>query len=123
MQPFDQSAYRPHLQSILSRADIAELAQQGRRTDAELVDASEPTRYQVLKANCDTAEAELVLQPWLVVDHPALASDLCRAWIGALQDLGLTHLSERLDDLAAGSPPLPPDRILFNVKRRSEPKA
>jgi hypothetical protein len=32
-------------------------------------------------------------------------------------------LSERLDDLAAGSQPLPSDQVLFNVKRRSEPKA
>jgi hypothetical protein len=35
----------------------------------------------------------------------------------------LTHLSERLDDLSAGSPPMPSDLVLFNVKRRSLPKA
>jgi len=44
------------------------------------------------------------------------------AWIDALQDLGLTHLSERLDGLAAGSPPLPSDRVLFDVERRPERK-
>ena len=60
----------------------------------------------------------------LQVDEPdLLASDLCRGWIDALEDLGLTHLSERLDDLAAGSPPMPSDLVLFNVKRRSPPKA
>jgi hypothetical protein len=51
-----------------------------------------------------------------------LASDLCRGWIDALQELGLIHLSERLDDLTAGSPPIPSDLVLFNVKRRSRPK-
>ena len=123
MQPFDGNWYRPHVQSIISRAEMAELAQHGRSGNAELVDASEPVRYQLLKGNCDTAEGDLVLQPWLEVEQPdLLASDLCRAWIGALQDLGLTHLSERLDDLSTGNPPLPSDRVLFNVKRRPEPK-
>ena len=59
-----------------------------------------------------------------MVEQPdLLPSDLCRARISALQDLGFTHLSERLDDLAAGSPPLPSDQVLLNVKRRSDPKA
>jgi hypothetical protein len=69
-------------------------------------------------------EGELALQPWLQVDEPdLLASDLCRGWIDALEDLGLTHLSGRLDDLSAGSPPMPSDLVLFNLKRRSPPKA
>jgi len=123
MQPFDESAYRSHVQSMISREEIAELTQEGRSADAELADLGEAIRYQLLKANCDTAEGELALQPWLEVDEPdLLASDLCSGWIGALQDLGLTHLSERLDDLTAGSPPMPSDLVLFNVKRRSPPK-
>lgn len=123
MQPFDETAYRPHVQSMISREEIAELTQEGRPADAELADLSAAVQYQLLKANCDTGEGELVLQPWLVVEQPdLLASDLCRAWIGALQDLGLTHLSESLDDLRAGSPPMPSDLVMFNVKRRSPPK-
>lgn len=124
LQPFNENDYQPHVQSIISREEIAELARQGRSSSTELIEASEFIRYQLLKANCDTSEAELVLQPWLVVDEPdLLASDLCREWISALKGLGLTHLSERLDDLAAGSQPLPSDQILFNVKSRSEPKS
>jgi hypothetical protein len=124
MQPFDETAYRPHVQSMISREEIAELTQEGRSADAELADLGEAIRYQILKANCDTGEGELALQPWLQVDEPdLLASDLCRGWIDALEDLGLTHLSERLDDLTAGSPAMPSDLVLFNVKRRSPPKA
>ena len=100
------------------------MARQGRSSSEELIEASETIRYQILKGNCDTSEGELVLQPWLVVDQPDLhSSDLCRDWISKLKALGLTHLSERLADLAAGSQPLPSDQILFNVKRRSEPKS
>jgi hypothetical protein len=120
MQPFDESAYRPHVQSMIPRDEIAELTEEGRSAEHELADLGEAIRYQLLKANCDTGEGDLALQPWLEVDEPdLLASDLCSGWIGALQDLGLTHLSERVDELRAGSPPMPSDLVLFNVKRRS----
>ena len=123
MQPFDEGAYRPHVQSMISREELAELTKEGRSADAALADLGEAVHYQILKGNCDTGEGELTLQPWLQVDEPdLLASDLCRGWIGALEDLGLTHLSERLDDLTAGSPPMPSDLVLFNVKRRLPPK-
>jgi hypothetical protein len=49
-----------------------------------------------------------------------LASDLCAEWIGALEQLGLTHLSERLDDLAGGSIPTTSDRILFGARSRKQ---
>jgi hypothetical protein len=88
MQPFDENAYRPHVQSIISRAEIAELAQHGRRANAELVDASDSIRYQLLKANCDTAEGELVLQPGSWSSNPtclppifaARGSARCKTW-------------------------------------------
>ena len=89
---------------------------------------SSPTWAKPFTTSCSrriatTGEGELDLQPWLAVDEPdLLASDLCRGWIDALQELGLTHLSERLDDLTAGSPPMPSDLVLFNVKPRSPPK-
>lgn len=124
MQPFEEAAYRPHVQSMISREEIAELTEEGRSADAALAELGEAIHYQPLTANCDTGEGELALQPWLQVDEPdLLASDLCRGWIGALEELGLTLLSERLDDLSAGSPPMPSDLVLFNVKRRSPPKA
>ena len=122
-QPFDGNSYRPHVQSLLSREEIDELAEAGQSASAELDRACEPIRYLLLKANCGSGEGELVLQPWLVADQPdLLASDLCRAWLDALKELGLTHLSERLHDLAAVSPPLPSDQVLFNVQRRAKPK-
>jgi hypothetical protein len=58
-----------------------------------------------------------------VVDQPdLLASDLCREWIAALQSLGLTHMSERLDDLASGGAPKPSDHIIFGAKRPRKPR-
>lgn len=79
------------------------------------------TRYLLLKADCATAEGDLELQPWFNVDHPdLLASDLSRDWLNSLRELGLTHMSERLDDLAGGSPPMPSDRILFEIKNRKK---
>jgi hypothetical protein len=42
MQPFDESAYRPHVQSMISREEIAELTQEGRSADAELAKLGEP---------------------------------------------------------------------------------
>ena len=75
------------------------------------------TRYLLLKGDCGAGEGDIVLQPWLKTEEPdLLASDLCSDWIGTLEGLGLTHLSERLDGLAGGSPPTPSDRILFGVR-------
>jgi hypothetical protein len=70
-----------------------------------------------------TGEAKVVLQPWLNVNEPSLlTSDLCKAWLMALEDLGLTHMSDRLDDLAAGAPRMPSDKILFGPKAPRNPK-
>ena len=124
LQPFDRGAYKPHVQSIISREEIAELAETGSKASiTTLVDANEDTRYLLLKADCATGEAKVVLQPWLNVDEPnLLTSDLCKAWLMALEDLGLTHMSDRLDDLAAGAQRMPSDQILFGPKAPRKPK-
>lgn len=124
MQPFDHASYQPHVQSIISREQIEELAEIGSTASAEaLVNASEDIHYLLLKADCATGEGHVVLQPWLVVDEPnLLTSDLCREWLTSLQDLGLTHMSERLDDLAAGAPPQPSDQIVFGARRPRKPR-
>ena len=65
----------------------------------------------------------MILQPWLIVDDPDLAaSDICRDWIGVLEGLGITHLSERLDDLAAGGTAQPSDHVMFGPKRPRKPR-
>jgi hypothetical protein len=69
-------------------------------------------------ASEEEESGHLLLQPWFVTDEPDLmASDLMRDWIASLQDLGLTHMSERLDDLSAGGTPTPSDRILFGARQ------
>ena len=124
LQPFDRGAYEPHVQSIISREEIAELAETGSKASIKtLVDANEDTRYLLLTADCATGEAKVVLQPWLIVDEPdLLTSDLCKAWLKSLEDLGLTHMSDRLDDLAAGAPRMPSDQILFGPKAPRKPR-
>jgi hypothetical protein len=65
MQPFDETAYRPHMQSVISREEIAELAKEGRSADAALADLGKVV-------HCDTGEGELALHPWLQVDEHGL---------------------------------------------------
>ena len=116
-QPFDPKNYRPHVETMIAEDEFPATEQPDRARAAELL-AEIGTRYLLLKANCDGAEGDLMLQPWLVVDQPdLLTSDLCRDWLGSLNELGLTHMSERLDDLAGGSPVMPSDRILFSPRR------
>jgi hypothetical protein len=81
------------------------------------------TRYLLLRDDCGTGEGDVILQPWFNTEEPdLLASDLCVEWIGSLEQLGLTHLSERLDDMAAGSPPTASDRILFGARSKQRDK-
>ena len=114
-QSFDAKVYCAHV-TIIAADELPVAEQTDRARAAELLAESE-TRYVLLKSACE-GEGDLLLQPWLVVDQPdLLTSDLCRDWLGALSELGLTHMSERLDDLAGGSPMLPSDRILFSPRR------
>jgi hypothetical protein len=124
MQPFDHASYQPHVQSIISQEEIAELAEIGSsKSVAALVDANEDVHYLLLKADCATGEGRVVLQPWFVVDAPnLLSSDLYREWVASLQDLGLAHMSERLDELASGAQPQPSDQIVFGAKRPRKPR-
>ena len=127
-QPYDGTAYRPHVQTMISREEIEEQREMGNTASAESLldpdtDGETRFRYLLLQADCDTAEGGVVLQPWLDTDQPnLLTSDLCREWLRSLQDLGLTHMSERLDELAAGRAPLPSDQVLFGMKPGCKPQ-
>jgi hypothetical protein len=115
LQPFDHAAYRPHAEAMIAQDEL---------TESEVVEDAlrrNETRYLLLKGDCETGEGDIILQPWLKTQEPdLLASDLCAEWIGALEQLGLTHLSERLDDLAGGSIPTTSDRILFGARSRKQ---
>ncbi len=111
LQPFDHDAYLPHAEAMIAEDELTEAEEVG---DALVLNEA---RYLLLKGDCGTGEGDIVLQPWLKTDQPdLLASDLCNDWIGAIEQLGLTHLSGRVDSLAGGSPPAPSDRILFGVR-------
>jgi hypothetical protein len=115
-QPFDANDYCPHVQNMIAEDELNGSGKPHEEAAAEL-NADEETYYLLLKANCATSEGDLMLQPWFTVDHPdLLASDLNRDWLSRLNGLGLTHMSERLDDLAGGSPPMPSDSILFGAR-------
>jgi hypothetical protein len=117
LQPFDPAAYQPHVDAMVAQDELLE--------SEEVEDAlcRSETRYLLLKGDCGTGEGDVILQPWFSTEEPdLLASDLCVEWIGSLEQLGLTHLSERLDDLAGGSPPATSDRILFGVRSKQRDK-
>ena len=113
LHPFDHAAYRPHAEAVIAQDEL---------TESEVVEDAlrrNETCYLLLKGDCETGEGDIILQPWLKTQEPdLLASDLCAEWIGALEQLGLTHLSERLDDLAGGSLPTASDRILFGARSK-----
>jgi hypothetical protein len=76
--PFDRRTYEPFVQSIISQEERAEMAKIGSKASiTTLVDANEETRYLLLKADCATGEATVVLQPWLNVDGPDLLRWIC----------------------------------------------
>jgi hypothetical protein len=121
IEPFDPTNYRPHVETMVTGDDFDPPIQLGGDNGAELLEETE-TRYLLLKASSDEDEGDVVLQPWFDVEQPdLLVSDLTRDWIASLQHLGVTHLSERLDDLASGSTPMPSDRILFAAPRQRKP--
>ena len=113
LQPFDHAAYQPHAEAMIAQDELPE---------SEAVEDAlreNETRYVLLKGDRETGEGDVILQPWIETQEPdLLASDLCADWIGALKQLGLTHLSERLDDLAGGSLPTASDRILLGARSR-----
>ena len=115
VEPFDPSVYRPHVETMVTGDDFDPPVQLDHDDALEEL-AEVETRYLLLTTRSEKDEGDLVLQPWFITDRPdLLASDITRDWIGSLQQLGVTHLSERLDDLAAGSLPQPSDRILFSA--------
>ena len=119
--PFDDASYGPHVDTMVTGEDFDPPAELRAEAAAKLL-ADIETRYLLLKASGDGDEGNVVLEPWFIVDQPdLLASDLTRDWIAALERLGLTYLSERLDDLAAGGSAKPSDRILFNTPGRRKP--
>jgi hypothetical protein len=127
IEPYDARSYQPHVQALVTSEELIEGIEVGgaATTREEEVDVqASATRYALLKANCDTGEGELVLEPWINVDEPdLLTSDICRAWITALEQAGLTHMSDRLDDLAAGATPTVSDKILFGAKQPRKRKS
>ena len=115
--PFDPNVYKPHLETMIAEDEFSATDVPNRERAAEFLADSE-TRNLLLKADGDGADGDILLQPWFIVDHAdLLAPDLCRDWIGSLNELGLTYMSERLDDLAGGSPLIPSDRILFDPRQ------
>lgn len=126
LEPFDIGSYRTHVDTMVSGDDFDPVVQLDRDQATELL-AETATHYLLLRADCDAGEGEVVVQPWFVVDDPdLLASDLTREWLRSLEQLRLTYMSERLDDLASGETPKPSDRILFDTptrrKRRKQPR-
>jgi hypothetical protein len=89
----------------------------------EMADVIDEMRFVLLSGNLDAAEGEIICQPWLAADPPnLLISDIARDWIDKLDALGLTELSDRLDELREGGQPMASDLVRFGVaKKRKKP--
>ena len=114
---FAHSVYQPHVETMVAEDELDGQRVQNREHAAELL-AEFETRYLLLMAKEESERGDLLLQPWFVTHEPDLmVSDLTRDWIASLQELGLTHMSERLDHLSAGGTPTISDRILFAARQ------
>jgi hypothetical protein len=129
LEPFNSEEQAPFVMSVIDDAEAKEPFEGSIPPETiepyELVDVSSVTRFVLLSGNLDTGEGEFIGQPWLSVDLPnLLISDIARDWIAKLEVLGLTNLSDRLDELREGSPPQPSDLVRFGVakKRKTLPR-
>jgi hypothetical protein len=115
--------------SIVNEGEVdeirKELASIGPVTPHNEADVTGEVRFVFLSGNLATGEGDVICQPWLIIEPPdLLMSDIARDWIDKLKALGLTSLSDRLDDLRAGAPPMPSDFVRFGVaKKRKKPRS
>ncbi len=125
LEPFDGEDQAPFVMSVIDETEAAELCKDpgpaGPVDPYDLVDVVGVTRFVLLSGNLDSGEGEVIGQPWLSADLPdLLISDIAQDWIEELESLGLTNLSERFDELRAGSPPQPSDLVRFGVAKKRQ---
>jgi hypothetical protein len=127
LEPFNADEQAPFVLSIVDETEVKEareeLGPMGTVDPHELADVTDEIRFILLSGNLDTAEGEIICQPWLATDPPnLLISDIARDWVDKLDALGLTDLSDRLDELREGKQPMPSDLVRFGVaKKRKKP--
>jgi hypothetical protein len=73
MQPFDESAYRPHVQSMISREELAELTKEGRSADA----ARSPTWAKPFTTRSSRRTATRARASWLCSPGSRSMSPIC----------------------------------------------
>jgi len=123
LEPFNGEDQAPFVMSVIDETEAAELCKDpgpaGTVAPYELVDVAGVTRFVLLSGNLDIGEGEVISQPWLSAGLPnLLISDIAHDWIEKLEALGLTNLSDRLDELREGSPPQPSDLVRFGVAQK-----
>ena len=119
MEPFDADEYAPFVMSIVHETEVHEIRQErapiGTVDPQKQVDVTGEMRFVLLSGNFATGEGEIICQPWLTMDPPDLLDR-----IDKLDVLGLTHLSDRLDELREGTPPMPSDLVRFGVAKKGK---
>jgi hypothetical protein len=127
LEAFNADEQAPFVLSIVDETEVNEVRQElgpeGTVDPHKLADVTDEIRFVLLSGNLAAGEGEIICQPWLSTDPPdLLISDIARDWIDKLDALGLTDLSDRLDELREGTPPLPSDLVRFGVaKKRKKP--
>jgi hypothetical protein len=122
LEPFNADDQAPFALSIVDETEFEEakeLDPMGTVDPYEMADVIDEIRFVLLSGNLDTAEGEIIGQPWLATDPPnLLISDIARDWIDKLEALGLTDLSDRLDELREGEQPMPSDLVRFGAAKK-----
>ena len=126
LEPFNAEDQAPFVLSTVDETEVKEARQDlgpmGTVDPHELADVINEIRFILLLGNLDTAaEGEIICQPWLATDPPnLLISDIARDWVDKLDALGLTDLSDRLDELREGAQPMPSDLVRFGVAKKGK---
>jgi hypothetical protein len=77
--------------------DIQGVVELNDDNEGEIVKIGEHTRYLLLRADLELADAEALIQPWLVKQYPLLITDLSQDWSTTLELLfesGIDALNE-----------------------------
>jgi hypothetical protein len=127
LEAFNADEQASFVLSIVDETEVNEVRQElgpeGTVDPRKLADVTDEIRFVLLSGNLAAGEGEIICQPWLSTDPPdLLISDIARDWIDKLDALGLTDLSDRLDELREGTLPLPSDLVRFGIaKKRKKP--
>ncbi len=105
----DDADYMMDVQMILPTSETSNAE------DREFIEDAKDSRYLMLKAECDTGEGGVLMQPWVHEQDHLLMADLIKDWQMALDEAYEEHLAGFTEQqYTVADSPLP----MQNVVRR-----